>query len=319
MPSSISSAETNSEIESFKDLLENEEVRYVRKGYGLIFAFLMTFSYFFIFPDIFAHYYRYLPTSNLMLMYAGGSMFIHTSLIILSNLLMYFIYTMKLPFFERYRILNEPWPWEKDKQAFVEKMKGTFKTLLINNFVVLPFAFTVPVLLGTVKYDTGVFSIPGSTEIVLQIVFFMVVEDTAFYWIHRLMHTPWLYKRIHKKHHEFTTTIGIAAEYSHPLEHILCNLFPSGLGAAILGSKCHMITWYIWLIVRILETTDGHCGYEFSWSPFRLLPFSGSANYHNFHHSKNVGNYSSFFTYWDSICQTNKHYWRYLSKKEKSC
>merc|ERR1711974_112076 len=66
-----------------------------------------------------------------------------------------------------------------------------------------------------------------------------------------------------------------------------------------------------------METCDGHCGYEFSWSPFRLLPLSGSSTYHNFHHRINVGNYGSFFTIWDTLCGTNKQYFKHLAKKEK--
>ena len=31
-----------------------------------------------------------------------------------------------------------------------------------------------------------------------QIVFFTIVEDALFYWSHRLLHTRWLYKRVHK-------------------------------------------------------------------------------------------------------------------------
>lgn len=57
----------------------------------------------------------------------------------------------------------------------------------------------------------------------------------------------------------------------------------------------HIATLQLWLMLRIGETIDGHCGYEFSWSPFRLLPFSNSAESHNYHHSHNVGNYGSFF------------------------
>ena len=34
-------------------------------------------------------------------------------------------------------------------------------------------------------------------------------------------------------------------------------------------------------------------GFEFPWSPFRLLPFSASATYHDYHHSHNRGNFSS--------------------------
>jgi sterol desaturase/sphingolipid hydroxylase (fatty acid hydroxylase superfamily) len=55
-----------------------------------------------------------------------------------------------------------------------------------------------------------------------------------------------------------------------------------------------------------METVDGHCGYEFSWSPYRMLPFSSSAEYHNFHLSHNVGNYSGVSMYWDAICGTNE-------------
>lgn len=63
--------------------------------------------------------------------------------------------------------------------------------------------------------------------------------------------------------------------------------------------------------MRVAETIDGHCGYEFSWSPYRLLPLSGSSEYHNFHHSHNVGNYASFFSYWDSLFGTNKDFFIY--------
>lgn len=318
MSTPSSKIETNEKVESFKDLLENEEVRYVRKGYGLIFASVMTYSYFFILPDIIHHYYRYFPVDNIVIMYSLISMMLHTVMLLGSNIVMYAIYRAAHPFFEKYRILNEPWPWEKNRAEFMKQLKKTIAAILFNNLVILPLVFFLPAFLGFVMYDTGIFSFPSCAEIAIQIIFFMIVEDTAFYWSHRLFHTPWLYKRFHKKHHEYKTTIGIAAEYSDGLEYLLTNIIPSGLGPTLLASHCHIVTWYLWLIVRILETTDGHCGYEFSWSPFRLLPFSGSANYHNFHHSHNVGNYSSFFTYWDSLCQTNKHYWKYLSKQEKS-
>jgi sterol desaturase/sphingolipid hydroxylase (fatty acid hydroxylase superfamily) len=50
---------------------------------------------------------------------------------------------------------------------------------------------------------------------------------------------------------------------------------------------------------------------------FRLLPMSGSAEYHNFHHSHNVGNYASFFTIWDTVFGSNKYYFEYKSRKER--
>ena len=39
----------------------------------------------------------------------------------------------------------------------------------------------------------------------------MLTEDFFFYWGHRLMHLPYLYKRIHKQHHEFKNPVSMAA------------------------------------------------------------------------------------------------------------
>jgi len=84
----------------------------------------------------------------------------------------------------------------------------------------------------------------------------------------------------------------------------------------VLGKNCHIVTIGLWTIVRICEATDGHSGYEFSWSPYRLLPMSGSASYHDYHHTHNVGNYSSIFSIWDTVFGTDKDYYIHRSKLE---
>lgn len=71
--------------------------------------------------------------------------------------------------------------------------------------------------------------------------------------------------------------------------------------------------------MRVGESLDSHSGYEFSWSPYRLLPLSGSASYHDFHHSTNIGNYGSYFTFWDTLFKTNTVYFKYLAKHERVC
>eukprot|EP00842_Homolaphlyctis_polyrhiza_P002349 jgi/Hompol1/3114/HPOL_006345-RA len=53
--------------------------------------------------------------------------------------------------------------------------------------------------------------LPSIPELLFQIVVFAVIEEVGFYSTHRLMHQPKLYKAIHKKHHEFTAPIAIAA------------------------------------------------------------------------------------------------------------
>jgi len=48
-----------------------------------------------------------------------------------------------------------------------------------------------------------------------------------------------------------------------------------------------------------------------------MIPFGADATYHNYHHSRNVGNYSSVMTVWDTLFNTNKDYYAYLQGAEK--
>jgi methylsterol monooxygenase/4-alpha-methyl-delta7-sterol-4alpha-methyl oxidase len=158
------------------------------------------------------------------------------------------------------------------------------------------------------KCRTGIDTFPGHKEIILHVLFMMFTEDLCFYWSHRLLHHRKVYPIIHKTHHEYFNSVSICALYAHPFEFLFSNTMSTAMGFLILGPNAHIASFYIWLTIRIFETIDGHCGYEFSWSPFRLLPLSGSSEYHNFHHSHNLGTYGSFFTFWDTVCGTNKDY-----------
>mmetsp|Transcript_36660 Transcript_36660/g.32854 ORF Transcript_36660/g.32854 Transcript_36660/m.32854 type:complete len:218 (-) Transcript_36660:39-692(-) len=194
------------------------------------------------------------------------------------------------------------------------------KFLALAHFVIIPvLALSEHYILTKEQPEqrTDFESFPGYLEIIGQIVFCMLMEDFTFYWIHRFLHYPPMYKRIHKIHHEYYDTVSISSEHAHPLEFVFGNLLPSVMGFKLLGGKMHICTMFMFSTIRSLETIDGHCGYEFSWSPFRLLPLSGSSRYHNFHHHANIGNYSSFFTYWDTICGTNKVYFKHISKEDR--
>jgi len=154
---------------------------------------------------------------------------------------------------------------------------------------------------------------PSHLKIVAQILFMMVCEDFCYHIFHRCLHHPLLYPYIHKKDHEHPMAVSISAEYASPVEFFL-NLLTTNMGGKILGRNVHIVTVVMSLSIRIIQAVDDHCGYNFPWSPFRLLPFRAPSSYHNFHHSHNVGNYSTLLTIWDTLFGSNKAYYSHLKK-----
>jgi len=321
MPSSThsSTACSSPSNDTVEKVLKNDTVRYVRKGYGIILAGLITISFFFLLPSLIKNYLweHILSIGDKNYIYGSTVYGVHEIMFITSNLMMWFIYTQKIPFFENYRINpNKKWPWEENSEQWKVILRRSLKSILIAHLIIIPLAILLDINVGVVV-RTSLEEFPETWEIISHITFFMFVEDFCFYWVHRLLHQKSLYPYIHKIHHEYNNPIGISAEYAHPLEFFIANIVPTSMGVKMLGSGVHLATYLLWGTLRIFETIDGHCGYEFSWSPYRLLPLSGSANYHNYHHTHNVGNYGSFFMIWDVLMGTNKSYFSFLSKKEK--
>ncbi|KAK2428503.1 sterol 4-alpha-methyl-oxidase 2-2 [Trifolium repens] len=144
--------------------------------------------------------------------------------------------------------------------------------------------------------------------ILTQIMFYFILEDFIFYWGHRILHTKWLYKHVHSVHHEYATPFGLTSEYAHPAE-ILFLGFATIFGPAITGP--HLITLWLWMVLRVLETGEAHSGYHFPWSPSNFFPLYGGTDFHDYHHRllyTKSGNYSSTFTYMDRIFGTDVGY-----------
>ena len=232
-------------------------------------------------------------------------------LVLIYNLVLWFIYHIEHPFFEQYKIdKNEPWPWYQNKEEWMVIVKKSVALVAFNNLVSIPLSLLVATIFNNWNVDLSfeIQDLPSPLRIFSTILFSMLCEDTGFHFTHKLAHTKYLYPYVHKVHHTYTETVGIAGEYFHPIDFILGAVIPGALGSLILGSNMHYVSLLAWTVFRVGEGVDGHSGYEFPWSPFRLIPFSASSSYHKFHHTHNAGNYSSFFAFWDSLLGTNTSY-----------
>eukprot|EP01027_Heterolobosea_sp_BB2_P019429 GEZU01027269.1.p2 GENE.GEZU01027269.1~~GEZU01027269.1.p2 ORF type:complete len:171 (+),score=24.25 GEZU01027269.1:371-883(+) len=97
--------------------------------------------------------------------------------------------------------------------------------------------------------------------IIIQLFLLMLAEDLLFYFSHRLLHTPFLYRHVHHVHHRTTNTFSLASEYAHPVEIVFSNILPVVLPAYLL--RVHLFTYLLWIAVMLVETTIAHCGYHF--------------------------------------------------------
>lgn len=151
---------------------------------------------------------------------------------------------------------------------------------------------------------------PPWTIIFRDFVVFLIACDTFLYWGHRTLHHKLFYTRFHKQHHEFKANIPVSSEYFTMVEEVVTGLIPTLLGPVLMRS--HLMVIIFWLFVRVCESTDAHCGYDFPFSPFAL---GRPGDRHDFHHSHNIGNYSAFFCFWDQICGTDAAYKDYKKKQ----
>jgi plant 4alpha-monomethylsterol monooxygenase len=141
--------------------------------------------------------------------------------------------------------------------------------------------------------------LPSPLVVLGQLLLFIVIDDFLYYWMHRLMHTTWMYRRIHIVHHRHRTPLAISGHYMHPVE-FLATAGLMMLGPALVGS--HVLTLYLWVIMRQWEAAEGHSGYRLPLTA--ALPFSDGAAHHDAHHASFRGNYAGFLPHIDRLLGT---------------
>ncbi len=155
----------------------------------------------------------------------------------------------------------------------------------------------------------------GTPYFIISILIMIVVHDAYFYWTHRFMHWPPVYRIFHRVHHDSTNPSPWAAFSFHPLEAIveagILMLFAFTL-------PVHPIALLAFLLWMTVFNVSGHLGYEMFPKWFTRNRFGrwlNTSTNHNLHHKYFRGNYGIYFRWWDIwMNTTHERYERDLAE-----
>ncbi|MDX1499717.1 MAG: sterol desaturase family protein [Woeseiaceae bacterium] len=127
----------------------------------------------------------------------------------------------------------------------------------------------------------------------------VLLHDTYFYWAHRLMHTRWLFRRVHRLHHRSRTPTPWAAYAFAPPEALLeAAIMP----LAALAMPMHELSALLFVTHMIIRNVIGHAGVELFpawWLRVPVLRLVTTTTHHDLHHSSGRWNFGLYFTWWD--------------------
>jgi sterol desaturase/sphingolipid hydroxylase (fatty acid hydroxylase superfamily) len=194
-------------------------------------------------------------------------------------------------------------PSEPKRSAIVNEIKWSYISSVV-------FALAGAYIIEAVKLGgTRIYMDPLAYPLwylPVSFVLFLLAHDTYFYWVHRLMHHPRLYRTMHKVHHDSVKPTSWAALSFHwteaMLEAMIIPLFafliPIHLG--ILGLA---------LLFMTVNGVLNHAGYEIypkKWIDGFLGRHLITATHHDLHHKIFNYNFGLYFRWWDRWMKTDR-------------
>ena len=140
----------------------------------------------------------------------------------------------------------------------------------------------------------------------VSLLLYLFLHDTWFYWTHRWMHRPRVFRAAHAVHHASRPPTAWAAMSFHPIEAIT--------GAVVIPALVFVIPIHIGVLGAVLAImtlmgVTNHMGWEIFPRRFVNSRFGDwliTASHHQRHHEQYLCNYGLYFRFWDRLCGTDR-------------
>ena len=202
-----------------------------------------------------------------------------------------------------YIAFRKKWQFKKIQPAFpktndyAREIAYSVCTIFIFGFIGYGVLFYQPIVKHTLRY-THIREYGWAWYATAYFVM-LVLHDAYFYWTHRLMHHPKLFKILHLVHHKSTNPSPWAAYAFHPLEAVVeAGILP----VFVFTLPLHATHTFIFFFIMIVYNVYGHLGYELyprGFSKTFIGKWINTSVNHNQHHQYFKGNYGLYFLWWD--------------------
>lgn len=207
-------------------------------------------------------------------------------------------------------------PIEKVKARKLSKKHPTAKIIRheIKLSVMSAFIYALPAAIviemwkagGTALYSGMIADLSGYSYLLFSCLFYLFVQDTYFYWTHRIMHHKSIFSWAHAGHHKSVQPTPWASFSFDPVEAVISAWL---LPVLALFVPLHVGAALALLMIMTINAVFNHAGWEVypqSWLNGRFGRVMITATHHNQHHTKFTGNYGLYFRFWDRVMKTDR-------------
>lgn len=139
----------------------------------------------------------------------------------------------------------------------------------------------------------------GILYLPLSLIAIMLLHETYYYWVHRWMHHPKIFKRVHKVHHDSLVPTPWTAFSFHPWESLLEAII---LPLLLIFIPVNIYVLGLYLLIMTLSSVINHLDieiYPLWFQKSRTGKLFIGATHHHLHHSEFGTNFGLYFTFWD--------------------
>lgn len=238
----------------------------------------------------------------------GVSIFLYFVFVFFAAIVIRYFIAAGLFYWYFYRFRYSLWKLKKinkdtkpDRQQFLSEVKWSIITSAI-------FAAIGALTIILYQHDyTMIYTdmaLYGYWYLPVSLVGAMLVHETYYYWIHRWMHKPNIFRVVHKVHHNSIVTSPWTAFSFHPLEGLLEALI---IPIILMIIPVHIYVLGFYLILMTISSIINHLDIEIYPDNFlnnRIGKWFIGATHHHYHHKEFKTNYGLYFTFWDKWMKT---------------